>query len=104
MSREVRIACGVPENECTGSLMQTSQKHQGSKKGHPDGHAARRCFVNYMIRVKGYKRGNKSNELIPPNPDDPVMVLTRVSRFGAKFRKGKERRMMNERTSGRIIG
>jgi hypothetical protein len=105
VSRAIRVLCPTPEQYCVGADTSLPKMFKGNRKTHGDGKDARNCYKKYLIRVLGYKQGDKANEMIPPDPEQPVLVLTRESRFGGmRLRSGKAGRMMNERGSGHVIG
>lgn len=97
MSRRVAVACGTPEGECNGYHIPADN----SKKyfqGHDSHEAAYRCYANYLKRQGYQEHANREFH----KPGEPVIVLTKKSRFGLALRAGKADRMMTERGYGGI--
>lgn len=99
MSRQNMYLCGTPKEHCGGSLLPTSDKWKGSPKGHGSRADAMHYYGNYL-KSQGYEQIG-SREFKSPN-GGPVLVLTKVSRFGGRMRKGKEKRVMPKDGSGLI--
>jgi len=103
--------CPTPKNCCTGKVgnYSASLDKQGIKK-HGSPHEAMACYVRYLTQTLGYERLS-SREFRPPD-GGPIVVLSKVSRFGARLRSGKSgegsansnsRGMPSVRTGGVII-
>lgn len=101
MSRSERFLCGVKEAQCTGTHTQFSQNYHGPHKTHGSREEAFRCKVKSLLDA-GYTRID-AKTFSPPD-GGPLLVLTKVSKFGAVVRQGKEGRYMPENVSGSIIG
>ena len=78
--------CPTPKSHCCGSNGNYSaslDKQKIKKHGSPE--EAMKCYAAYLIS-EGYER-------ISPREfrkeGEPIMVLTKVSRFGARLRSGK---------------
>ncbi len=99
MSRQRRFLCGVPENECTGSVTQNTKGWRGSRKSHVTREEAFTCKANNLVR-HGYVRFG-SKEFASPN-DGPILLLNKKSKFGGVLRQGKEDRFMPRRGSGEV--
>lgn len=97
MSRANMFLCGTPTDRCSGSFMPTSDKWKGSPKAHGSRADALRCYGNYLKSL-GYIQLS-SREFQAPN-GGPVTVLSKVSKFGGRMRKGKEKRLMPKNGSG----
>lgn len=65
-----------------------------------------RCHRDYLIS-QGYQRVDSRAFQPPPGPDgepQPIRVLTKRSRFGARMRPGKgQRHMPSVRTGGVVV-
>jgi hypothetical protein len=81
--------CGTPTGECTGTL----NKNGGGHKVHRSREEARKCYIQHLKR-HGYKQ-LKSDQYLSPNPDEGVLIVSRVSRYGLAMKgegpKGKGR-------------
>lgn len=76
--------CGVPKDECTGTLLKEGNANLGSKKAHRTAKDARRCWIKWKQR-QGYVR--EGNLLIKEG--EPALMMTREMKFGLRLRKGK---------------
>lgn len=101
MSRIAAYRCGTPKDHCTGSVVQGE-----SVKVHSTNDQAFRCYVHYKVKVLGYTMIG-ARELSPPPDADgnlgPVEVLTKKIRFGGRFKRGKENRLMRDRNGGVVF-
>lgn len=97
MSRVNMFLCGTPKEQCGGSLLPTSDKWKGSPKGHGSRQDAMRCYTRYLKSIGYQQLGTR--EFAPPD-GGPVLVLSKVTRFGGRMRKGKEKRVMPKDGSG----
>lgn len=102
MSRQLRILCGVPSDECTGGLLQTDQQ-LGTNKCHTSRSDAFRCMKRHLERG-GFKQLS-SREF--ENPENGfIRVLPKKSKFGGRLRSGKGEqgaRFQPEQRAGLII-
>lgn len=82
---DMRVLCGVPQMECTGSATQVSAGMGHSRKAHGSRSEAFRCRVA-QLRKAGYERvGSREFR----KPGGGILVLTKKTRFGHMMRKGK---------------
>lgn len=91
--------CGVPGGFCQGSLKNVS--FGSGIKVHGSSKQAFKCHKAYLIQ-QGYKQiGSREFQ----KPGEPILVLTKESRFGERLRSGKEdnRDMPSGRTGGFIF-
>lgn len=101
MSRNFKVMCGVPTNECQGAISASTNGMGPGNKMHSSHEEAKKCYKNWLLR-KGYEQIG-SREFRPPD-GGPVLVLQRLSKFGSVMRTGKEgnRHMPKKRTGGQI--
>ena len=101
-ARPDKFLCGVPEG-CSGGIGNLSGGLKGKNlKVHSSPGDAFDCHAAYLIR-QGYTQ-LRPREYASPIPGEPVRVLTRRGKFGARMRPGKENRNMpSERTGGTAI-
>ena len=99
-----RYACGVPTNECIGSLAPV-KRPLALPMAHGTREEAFRCMVASLKR-RGYTRIG-GREYAPPD-GGPILVLAKKIRFGGRLRRGKSaeggktKRVMPERGGGII--
>lgn len=100
MAVSQRYLCGVPKQRCMGGAVSMLPGMRGFRS-HSSREEAFRCMVRYL-ESQGYERiGSREFR----KEGQPVRVLTKKSRFGARLRAGKEGRFMpKERPSGVVIG
>ena len=98
--------CGVPNNFCNGAMAQVGN---ASMRVHSSPAEARKCYINYMIKHKGWHRCESSNEL--RKECEPRLILTKASKFGTPLRMGKRseggrssKRLTWKRHQGGAIG
>ncbi len=81
--------CNTPFDQCTGG----NNSNGGRHKVHRSREEARRCYVQYLKR-QGYTQ-LKSTQFISPNPDEGVLLISKVSKYGLRMKgegvKGKNR-------------
>ena len=101
-----RYLCGVPEHKCLGSrtmvnaLLATDGQ---SRKTHSLSEDAFHCMVNHLLVDLGYTQIGP-REFVR-GADEPILVLAKPSRFGAKLRRGKKgQRTQPVRGCGVIVG
>ena len=105
----MQILCGVPENECTGGRYQTTAGLGQSIKAHASHEAAFKCKMRQLLK-QGYERVEDVPDCLRIPDGGGILVLGKVSQFGAKMRLGKnseqsgKRIMPKIRTGGIIIG
>ena len=83
-----KYLCPTPREFCTGKLssMNNFFNHTKNAKLHGTPQAAFECYVRFL-ELNGYERvGHREFR----RPGEPILVLTRQSRFGARVRLGKE--------------
>jgi hypothetical protein len=85
MSQARKVMCGTPETECTGSKAPLIPGMPG-KKTHSSNTEAFRCYRRHLI-AKGYTPVG-SRAFSPPD-GGPVLILSKKTRFGGGFRRGK---------------
>ena len=78
--------CPTPKSHCNGSIGNYSASlDKKGIKNHGSSEEAMKCYAKYLIS-EGYKR-------ISPREfrkeGEPIIVLTKASRFGARLRSGK---------------
>ena len=85
------VACPTPELHCSGGTMARNAGIRYEKiKFHQSHPESFRCYVRYLIRVKGYTRIPYMARCFRPPDGGPVMMLTKKSKFGAAMRTGKK--------------
>lgn len=97
--RAHKCLCGVPQEKCTGSIVQTTRGLKSAIKMHGTPPEAFKCYSNYLIGL-GYKQMGPREFYLPgatPELDGPVVVLTKKIRFGCTMRGGKGSRQMSRR-------
>lgn len=100
MSRIRGYFCGTPENQCTGSHFDHSDKFRGpSKKIHSSRAEARRCHIRYL-KENGYTQSPDNASEFIPEGGGPHLVITKVSRFGGELRAGKAGRLQHSNLKG----
>jgi len=81
-----RFVCGTPDAYCSGNItVMTGVKSKS--KSHSSSRDAFKCYANYLIKVKGYKRIG-SREFINPETG-AVLVISKESKHGTPLRSGK---------------
>jgi len=97
-----KYLCGTPDQHCLGSKTLTNAMlRMHVSKTHPTSETAFKCYAHYLVTVRGYEQIG-SREFQKNN--EPVLVLSKKSHFGAKLRRGKEgQRYEPKRGSGVII-
>jgi|SRR6185312_4568566 len=86
--------CGVPSEHCSGGLAQLSNGLKGrGLRCHAGPVEAFKCHGNYLVKI-GYERISSREYR---KEGEPIRVLTKPSRFGAKMRPGKGTRSMPSR-------
>lgn len=82
-----KYSCGVDEHNCSGGkVVMNAALNTKIKKAHDSPEEAFRCRVHFL-REAGWKQVG-SREFKPPG-GGPILVLTRKSKFGTRFRMGK---------------
>jgi hypothetical protein len=100
---KTRFMCGVPHENCGGSLGALSNGFKG--KGyrlHNSAYEAFKCMGRYLVSQGFEKLSSRAFR----NPDGSgIRVLTKQSRYGARMRPGKGGRNMpsRPRTGGSCI-
>ena len=97
-----RWMCGVPEAHCNGAMTKVNARLRGACKTHGSPEQAFECRAKYLVNVEGYEKiGAREFR----REGEPVLVLTKKSRYGARLRTGKmNERVQPRRGSGVIIG
>lgn len=98
---KTRYLCGAPGEKCGGSLaiLSAGFKNKGFKI-HNSSSEAMACYRRYLISEGYTQLGPREFQKAP---GEPIMFLTKQSRFGAKMRPGKAgRNMPGGRRSGGI--
>lgn len=81
--------CSTPKINCTGtSTTLNAMMKGGHAKCHSSAEGVFKCTKAYYMNVLGYKTGDDSRSLFPPDGGE-VLVLSRPGRSGAKMRNGK---------------
>jgi hypothetical protein len=96
--RPKKFLCGTPHNECCGSagaLCNSLQK--GGAKTHSSPQESFRCYRSYLLR-SGYTQIGPRE--FTKGPTEPVLFLTKSSKFGSMLRGGKGNRYMPKDTIG----
>ncbi len=91
-----KYLCGVPWEECTGSIVKmqnmwasgAASARRGTARVHDSREEAFVCHRNHLLR-QGFVQIGPRDFQAPNN--GPVRVLTKKSTFGAELRWGKER-------------
>lgn len=86
----IKYLCGVPSQYCTGGKAEVSAylRQEGSmRKVHPDRQSAFNCKKRHLVS-QGYTQVG-SREFQHPETKE-VLVLPKVTKFGARLRPGKE--------------
>lgn len=82
------VYCGVPSEGCLGILFPSNARVRGHvRKFHRSSKSAFSCKRKYLLS-QGYREGYSRRELI--SPSGSVLLLTKESKYGARFRRGKE--------------
>lgn len=94
--------CGTPKESCCGGLLKVN--FAPTIKAHSSSKEAFNCKRNHLISL-GYSQIGTREFL---KEGEPVLFLTKKSRFGGKLRKGKEakesrRAIPNGRVGGTIF-
>ena len=77
-----KFLCGVPTHKCKGS---DATLHKNGIKTHGTSIEAFKCYKNFLLS-SGYKQvGNREFQ----RPGEPILVLSKKSKFGRPLRKGK---------------
>jgi hypothetical protein len=84
MSTNAAYLCGVPKEQCEGSPSKETNGNLRVYKWHSSREQARKCHIKYM-KSQGYER--VGNTLVKEG--EPAIILTRVSQFGMRLRRGK---------------
>ena len=90
--------CGTPKRFCGGTAPKVSamvrKQMDDDYRVHSTPEEAFKCYTRYLIKELGYER-------IGPREfrreGEPVLVLTKKTRFGRVFRKGKRREQLGKR-------
>ncbi len=90
--------CGVPPEMCGGSIAILSAGFKGkSLKAHNSPSEAFNCYGRYLTKLGYIKLSSREYK----EPDGPIHVLTKKSRFGGHLRPGKSNR---NQPAGRRLG
>ena len=98
-----RVKCQTPVAHCTGSITPMAPALLGLKT-HSSHEEAFDCYVAYLKKI-GYRQIGAHEFVL--FEDQPVLVVSKRSRYGARLRLGKEgsRHMSGGvRNSGLIVG
>lgn len=87
------VMCGVPKEFCTGSNRQVSNGLRKVIKGHSSTTEAYRCMSRYLRSLGYVAQSNREFH----REGEPVLVLTKKSRYGAMLRGGKAGRSMPQK-------
>lgn len=83
-----RVACQTPEPECGAPLCEVNASLKGQsrpRKLHATHEEAFNCFVNHLLRTGHVRTGNREFR----QPEGGILVLTKQTRYGGRFRSGK---------------
>lgn len=81
-----RFYCGVPTKQCQGSTIIQNRGLTGKiARGHVTNEEAFECYRRWLIS-QGYERiGPREYAL----PGEPILILTKRTKFGTRMRLGK---------------
>jgi hypothetical protein len=85
MSRQIRILCGVPKDDCIGGILHTDQK-LSTTKCHTTRAEAMRCMKRHLEHI-GFVQLSPREFVDPDN--GYIRILPKRSRFGGRMRAGK---------------
>ena len=100
--RQNKFACGTPAEYCCGSIGQVAGSLSKNPRTHGSPEQSFNCYRNYLLKTGYVQIGPRE---FTKGPNDPVVFLTKKSKFGARLRGGKGERFMPEKMmGGHIIG
>lgn len=99
------VLCGVPHVHCTGGKIATNQGTRSHVvKAHRSHSEAFKCYARYLVKILEYEQVEARVFRPPPGVNGGYLrVLTKKSRFGERFRPGKEGRFMPDFEGGGAI-
>jgi hypothetical protein len=84
------VMCGVPKEHCTGGNRQVSAGLRKTIKAHSSAIEAYNCMARYLVKQGYTAKPNREFH----KEGEPVLVLTKKSRYGGALRGGKAGRSM----------
>lgn len=99
----IYVLCQTPNEHCTGTWKDAAHSLHLRAKVHRDHEQAFRCYAKYLVNVLGYtKVGGREFQ----RGDEPILVLTKRTRYGARCRTGgkdKGWRALSKHKQGAVI-
>ncbi len=96
------VKCPTPREYCTGGLYRVIPAFGDLAKMHTTHKASYKCYVRYLVQVRGYTRIGP--HMYRPPDGGPVMSVGRPGNFGDHWMGGKDGRYMPKlRNSGCIL-
>jgi hypothetical protein len=83
-----KVACQTPEDECGAALTEVNNNLKGQgrpRKLHASHQEAFNCHVRFLLKTGHVRKGGR--EFLKPGGG--ILVLTKQSRYGGRFRVGK---------------
>lgn len=85
MSRQMKVLCGVPQDQCTGGILHTDQL-LGTNRCHSSRSEAMKCYSHYL-QNKGFTKLS-SREFVDPE-SGRIQIVPKKTKFGGRLRSGK---------------